>query len=123
MANIDPLKFGVTGNQYYRPETNDDADKKLTQENKHGEKQEKQISSKDVLAFLEAKNAAFVPIVAPKVLEPSKYVSKEQEARIEEFMKQFEADYDEAVAIAKDEFGISSEAAGEVALAYIDSTY
>lgn len=122
MANLDPLKFGVTGNQYFRTETNNEQEQKSASQ-AGGEKVDKQMSSKDVLAFLEAKNAAFVPVRAPKVLDVDKYVSSEDQARIEEFMNGFEADYDEAVAIAVEEFGISPEAAGEVALAYIDNTY
>ena len=121
--NINPLKFGVTG-QYFKQETQEDLNKNSAKEETAQAKEEKQVSSNEVLGFLAAQNADMIPVRTQKTLDVSKYVTEEQEARIEEFMKGFEADYDEAVEIAGEEFpGISDELAGDLALAYINSSY
>ena len=122
--NINPLKFGVTGNQYFRQETKEDLGKNQPQEQKANENQQKQVTSNEVLGYLAAQNVDMVPVRQSKTLDVSKYVNKEQEARIAEFMKGFEADFDEAFEIAGEEFpGISDKLASDLALSYINASY
>ncbi len=116
------------GNAYFKPEykvTEDKEQNKNTKnEEQKPEKQQKQVSSQEVLGFLAAQNADMIPVKATKKLDVGKYVSKEQEARIAEFMKGFEEDFDEALAIAKDEFPeISDKLASDLALSYINASY
>ncbi len=121
--NINPLRFGITENKYVIKDKNDELNKKST-EGKQGEKQNKEVDSKEVLGYLAAQNLDMVPLQAKKNVDVSKYVSSEQEARIAEFMKGFEADYDEAFSIAKNEFPeVSDKLAGDLALSYINASY
>lgn len=123
MANINPIKFGITGS-YYKQEAEKDLTKTPAKEQKAAEKQHKQLGSNEVLGFLSAQNADLIPVKPQKTLDVSKYVTKEQEARITAFMKGFEADYDEAFSIAANEFPeISEKAAGDLAIAYINASY
>lgn len=124
MSNINPLKFGVTGNQYFKQEAKEDLTKGAAKEHKAEEKAHKQLGSNEVFGFLAAQNADLIPVKAQKTVDVSKYVTKEQEARIADFMKGFEADFDEAFNIAADEFPeISEKAASDIALAYINASY
>ena len=124
MSNINPIKFGVSGNQYFKQETQENLKNDTAKEQKAGERQNKQLQSGEVLGFMAAQNADIIPVKSQKTLEVSKYVNKEQEARIAEFMKGFEADYEEVFNIASNEFPeISEQAAGDLALAYINSSY
>lgn len=123
MSNINPLKFGVTGNQYFKQETKEDLSKN-TEKESQTQQSKKQIGSNEVFGFLAAQNADLIPVKTQKTVEVSKYVTPEQEARIADFMKGFEADFDEAFNIATDEFPeISERAAGNIALAYINASY
>ncbi len=125
MTNINPIRFGIAGNQYFKQEAKEDLTKGADKEKTNGEKQNKQVDSKEVLGYLAAQNADILPVKAKKTVDVSKYVNAEQSARIEDFMKAFEADYIFASKIAKDEFGdnISDKTAGELALAFINSSY
>lgn len=124
MSNINPLKFGVTGNQYFKQENQEDLTRSAAKEQPSTEKAEKKLGSNEVLGFMAAQNADLIPVKAQRTLDVSKYVTPEQEARIAEFMQGFQADYDEAFAITADEFPeISENAAGEIALAYINASY
>lgn len=124
MTNINPLRFGVTGNQYYKPVNDDESSKNKAQEQKTGESKERQIASNEVLGFLAAQNVDLIPVKTQKTLDVSKYVTPEQEARIAGFMKGFEENYDAAFATALNEFPeISDGAAQDLALAYINSSY
>lgn len=124
MTNINPLKFGVTGNQYFKQESKEDFSKNTEKEQKTNENQHKQLGSNEVFGFMAAQNADLIPVKTQKTLDVSKYVTPEQEARIADFMKGFEADFDEAFSIAADEFPeISDNAASELALAYINASY
>lgn len=124
MSNINPLKFGVTGNQYFKQESKEDLTKGAAKEQKAAEKTEKELGSNEVLGFMAAQNTDLIPVKAQRTLDISKYVTPEQEARISEFMKGFQEDYNEAFAIAADEFPeISENAASEIALAYINASY
>lgn len=123
MSNINPLKFGVTGNQYFKQETKEDLSKHTEKEPKT-QQQQKQVNSNEVFGFLVAQNADLIPVKTKKTVEVSKYVNSEQESRIADFMKGFEADFDEAFNIAIDEFPeISEKTAGDIALAYINASY
>ena len=123
MSNINPLKFGVTGNQYFKQETKEDLSKHTEKEPKT-QQQQKQVNSNEVFGFLAAQNADLIPVKTKKTVEVSKYVNSEQESRIADFMKGFEADFDEAFNIAIDEFPeISEKTAGDIALAYINASY
>lgn len=124
MTNINPLKFGVTGNQYFKQETKKDLAESAAGDQKATEKQNKQLGSNEVLGFMAAQYSDLVPVKTQKTLDVSKYVTPEQEARIAAFMQGFEADFDEAFEIAANEFPeISQKAAGDLALAYINASY
>jgi hypothetical protein len=124
MTNINPIKFGIAGNQYYKQEAKEDLTKNTTKEAKTNENQQKQLNSNDVLGFMAAQNADIIPVKTQKTIDVSKYVTPDQEARITAFMQGFEADYDEAFSITADEFPeISEKAAGDIALAYINASY
>ncbi len=123
MSNINPLKFGVTGNQYFKQETKEDLSKHTEKETKT-QQNNKQVNSNEVFGFLAAQNADLIPVRTQKTVEVSKYVTPEQEARIADFMKGFESDFNEAFNIAAEEFPeISEKAAGDIALAYINASY
>lgn len=124
MTNINPIRFGIAGNQYFKQETKEDLAKNNGKENTAEEKHGKQVDSKEVLGYLAAQNADIIPAKAKRTVDVSKYVNAEQSARIEDFMKAFEADYIFASKIAKEEFGdISDETAGKLALSFINSSY
>ncbi len=123
MTNINPIKFGVTGANQYRVSDATDNSKRKDTQNKQA-KEDNQMSSNDVLNFMSAQNADLLPVKSQKTVDVSKYVSKEQEARIAEFMKGFEADFDKVYDIASNEFpDLSDKAAGDISLAYINSAY
>ena len=120
--NINPVKLGITSNQFVVQEKQEEQKKNLNQEKQAEDK--KQVDSKEVLGFMAAQGLDMVPVRAQRTLDVSKYVNDEQEARIADFMKDFEANYDEAFAIAADEFpGISEDLANDLALSYIDASY
>jgi hypothetical protein len=124
MSNINPLKFGVTGNQYIQKDTKEDLAKQTTNESVAEKEQKKQLGSNDVFGFLAAQNADLIPVKPTRTYEVSKYVNAEQEARITSFVKGLEADYEDAFATTTNEFPeISQKAAGEIALAYINASY
>ena len=126
MSNINPIKFGV-GNQYFKQNTNEDLTQQTGQENKPEANAHKQVNGSDVLGYMAAQSVAFVQPNAPKTVNVAELIAKyntpEQQDRIAAFMKDFEADFDEASAIAVDEFGISEELADDIALEYINATY
>ena len=100
-----------------------DLTKKSTNETVAENQQKKQFGSNEVFGFLAAQNADLIPVKPTRTYEVSKYVTPEQQARIESFVKGLEASYDEALAITADEFPeISQKAAGEIALAYVNAS-
>ena len=120
--NINPIKLGITNNQFVIKEKQEEPKKNLNQEKQAEDK--KQVDSKEVLGYMAAQGLDMVPVRTQKTLDVSKYVNDEQTARIEDFMKEFEANYDEAFAIAADEFpGISDDLANDLALSYINASY
>ena len=125
MSNINPIKFGVAGNQYFKQDANEDLTQKQA-EKKAEETPQKQVSANDVLSFMAAQGAAYVQPAAPKSVNVSellaKYVTPEQEARIAESMKAFETNFNTTVAVAMDEFGVEEKFAGDIALATINAT-
>ena len=71
-----------------------------------------------------AQNTDIVPAKTTKTVDISKYVNEEQTQRIKDFMAAFEADFNQASEIAMNEFpDLSQEAAGNIALAYLNSSY
>lgn len=123
MTNINPIKFGIAGNQYFKQEEKEDL-KGAEKNTKSAPDTNKKMESAEVLGFLAAQNADLMPAKAKKTIEVSKYVTPEQQARIAEFMKGFEADFEETAATAKGEFAdLTQEAADTIALAYINSKY
>ena len=126
MTNINPIKFGV-GNQYFKQNTNEDLTQQTGQENKPEANVHKQVNGGDVLGYMAAQSAAFVQPNAPKTVNVAELIAKyntpEQQNRIAAFMQDFEADFNEASAIAVDEFGIEEELADNIALEYINATY
>ena len=123
MSNINPLKFGVTGNQYIQKESTEDVTKQSVKENSEQTTAKKELSAKDVYGFLAAQNADLIPVTKTRTYEVSKYVNAEQEARIADFVKGLEASYNEAFEITAEEFPeISQKAAGEIALAYVNAS-
>jgi len=124
MSNINPIKFGVAGNQYFKQDAKEDVTQNSEKGKKAGENKPKQIDSKEVLGFMAAQNADIIPVKAQKTVDVAKYVTPEQEARIASFMQGFESDFNEAFDIAANEFPeISEKAAGDIALAYINASY
>ena len=120
MPNINPIRFGITG--YNRPEERQVIQEKPEQK-KEGKKDQKQLGQEEVLSFLSMQNVDVIP-KSTRTYNVSKYVTAEQEARIAEFMKGFEADFENASAIAKEEFpDIEQRTADNIALAYINATY
>lgn len=123
MSNINPLKFGVTGNQYIQKDAKEDLAKQSENGTVAENQEKKQLGSNEVFGFLAAQNADLIPVKATRTYEVSKYVNAEQQARIESFVKGFEATYDDALAITADEFPeISGNAAAEIALAYVNAS-
>lgn len=124
MTNINPINFGFTGNQYIKKNLNEEIVQEQKKNNNGEIGTKKQMSSEDVLGYMAKVNADIIPAKAERTIEVSKYVNAQQQERIENFMKAFEADYDEASQIALTEFpDISQETAGKIALAYINATY
>jgi hypothetical protein len=123
MTNINRINLGVSAQQLFTKENNEEKAKEAAKENKKGEAP-KEIAAKDVLGFMAAVNSDLIPTNVKKSVEVSKYVNAEQTARIEDFMKAFEADFDALSEAALDEFpDITQEAASSIALAYINQTY
>lgn len=122
-SNINPINLGVNSN-YFKKENNEDLTKGTKNESQSTDANKNQLNSNDVLSFLAAQNADVVPVKAQKTLDVSKYVTSEQEARIADFMKGFEADYDAALNLTKEEFpDLSDGAASTIALNFLDETY
>ena len=121
MTSINPIRFGITGSQYEKPDVAEDAKQKRTKENKSAER--KELSGSDVLNFLAAQRADFIPTkAARRSVDVSKYVNEEQQARIEDMMKGFEANYEDAFNVAKQEFPeLSEKAASSLALAWAEA--
>lgn len=123
MTNINPIKFGVSGQQFFAKENNEELAKEASKEGKK-ETAAKEITANDVLGFLAATNADIKPANVKKAIEVSKYVNEEQTARIEDFMKTFEENFDVISATALEEFpDITQETASSIALSYINQTY
>ena len=116
------------GASFYVPEykvgENKEEQKNPKKENQTEEKQEKQLSSNEVFGFMAAQNADLIPVNAPKTLDPAKYITSESEARISDFMEDFESAYDKAYAIAKEEFpDASDKLLSDLALSYMNALY
>ncbi len=119
--NINPVKLGITNNQLVVHEKQEEQKKNLNQEKQAEDK--KQVDSKEVLGFMAVQGLDMVPVRTQKTLDVSKYVNGEQEERIANLMKDFEATYGDAFDIATDEFpGISDDLANDLALAYINAS-
>lgn len=99
------------------------AQSKPEQKTQQKENDKKQIQANDVLEFMASSKIDMVPIKSTKEVDVNKYVTTEQAERIAAFVKGYEADYDEAVKIAVDEFNISGNVANDIALAYINASY
>ena len=122
MTNINPINSKIGANPYLNLEPREEKAKEAAK--KSAEAAPKQVASEEVLGFMAAVNADMVPAKAQKTVDVAKYVNEDQAARIADFMAAFEADFDEASAIALDEFpDITQETASNIALAYINSTY
>lgn len=123
MTNVNPIKFGVSANQYFKNEEKEDL-AKTGEKAKKTPAEQKNVESKEVLGFMAAQNTDIVPAKIKKTVDVSKYVNEEQTQRIKDFIASFEADYNEASEIAMNEFpDLSQEAAGNIALAYINASY
>ena len=120
--NINRLGFNITGYNYARQEEAA-AQSAPEQKGKAVEKENKQLGANDVLGYMAAANADLIPVKAQRTVDVRKYVSTDQEKRISEFVKGFEADYENAAAMAVNEFGVDEKVAGEIALAYINASY
>lgn len=123
MTNINPLNFGVQGNPYLKKDTQDDLAKE-TLKQPQKETNTQKTGANEVLGYMAAVNADIIPAKVKRTVEVSKYVNDEQSARIEDFMKGFEADFDEISNAAMAEFpDISQNVADQIALTYINSSY
>ncbi len=125
MSNINPIKFGVAGNQYFRQETSEDLTQNQT-DKKPEEQGQAQVSANDVLSFMAAQGAAYVQPAAPKTVNVSELIAKyntpEEQARIAESMNAYQANFNTTVAVAMDEFGVEEQFAEDIALATINAT-
>ncbi len=120
MTSINPIRLGITGSQYEKPDVTEDSKQK--RENKNKGAQKKELSGSEVLSFLAAQNADFIPAKAARRIDVSKYVNAEQQARIEGMMKDFEANYEDAFQAATNEFPeLSKNAASDLALAWAEA--
>ena len=123
MTNINRINLGVNSNNFFKKEENESLAKEQ-QKNFVKEQETKQISSNDMLNMMAAVNADIIPTKVTRTVDVSKYVNSEQEARIAEFMKGFEADFDAISETAMAEFPEMAQAtADSIALKYINSTY
>ncbi len=125
MSSINPLRFGVSGNQYFKQETTGDSKQPQKNDVNTSAKSESSVNSNTVLSYMAAQNADILPVnTTKKTVDVSNYVTEEQEARIAGFMTGFEADYDAAFKIAGEEFPELSEGAvSALALSYVNSAY
>ncbi len=122
MSSINPLRFGIPGNNYYKKDNSDNPKHQNAKEEKSSEK--KNINSNFVFDYMSAQNTDIMPASVTKAYSVSKYVSPEQEARIEDFVKSFETNYDDIVKSASNEFvELSEGAVSELALNYINNKY
>lgn len=116
------IKVNVTGYNYTRQEEAA-AQSAPEQKGKTTEKENKHLAANDVLGYMAAANADLIPAKVQRTVDVKKYVTADQEKRIGEFIKGFQADYDNAAAVAASEFGVDEKVAGEIALAYINASY
>ncbi len=124
MTNINPIRFGVAGNQYLKHESKEDLTKTSDKQAKQTPEAQKELESSAILGYLAAQNTDIMPSKTKKTVDVSKYVTPEQSSRIAEFMKGFESDFNEASNIALQEFpDLSQGAADTLALAFINSRY
>ncbi len=125
MSNVNPIKFGVAGNQYFKQEASEDLTKNQT-EKKPEEKGQAQVSANDVLSFMAAQGAVYVQPSAPKTVNVAELIAKyntpEQQARIAESMKAYETNVETHKAVAMDEFGVEEKFAEDIALATVNAT-
>ncbi len=112
MSNINPLNFGVQGNPYLKKDTQDDLAKETLSQPKK-EQDVKQANSNELLGYMAAVNSDIIPQKVTRTVEVKKYVNDEQAARIEDFMKGFEADFDEISNSAMSEFPELSQKAAD----------
>ena len=124
MTNINPIKFGVAGSQYFKKEAKEDLTNKQDKNLNSQTEAKKNVDSKEVLGYLAAQNTDLVPSKATRTIDVKKYVTAEQAARIENFVKGFETDFDEISQAALNEFpDLTGAAADGIALAYINASY
>ena len=120
--SVNPIKLGIGQTNLFRPKQTEDVTEKPQKKAEHQE--EKRQNPNDVLNFMAGLNSDLVPAKVTRTVDVSKYVTPEQEARIAEFMKGFEADIETISTNAQAEFPeLSENAANAIALAYVDSTY
>lgn len=120
--NINRLGFNIAGYNYARQE--EAAAQSAPEKKAEAEKNDKkQLGANDVLNYMAAANTDLIPVKAQRTVDVNKYVSPEQAERISQFVKGFEANFDEAANTAVNEFGVSEKVANEIALAYINASY
>lgn len=90
-SNINPINVnpqGIGNNYGFEPKAKQE-EKKAEEKEVKAEVQQKSVPAEDILGFM-AQSAIAVMPVATKAVDPAKYVDKESEARIADFMAQFE---------------------------------
>ena len=123
MTNINPINSKIGANPYLNLEPREEQAKEAAKKSAEAAPK-KQVTSEEFFDHLAAVNSDIVPARAQKTVNVSEYVDDVQAARIADSMAEFEANFDEAFAMALDEFpDITKETAKNIALAYIDSTY
>ena len=127
MYNVNLPNQSVTGNQYIQKETKEDLAKQTEKEFAPSKDLQTNVSEDDINKFQDAKasyNMYGVKTTGVRTIKVSKYVDAESEARITGFIKGYEANYNKAFDATANEFpDISDEAAGEIALAYMNALY
>ncbi len=120
-SNINPVNFGINTNSYYRQEEKEDLNQNTRNEQLPEARQ--QYEEKDVFNYLTA-TSGYIPVQSTKTIRVSEYVTPESELRIEDSMKQFQAQYEDTIAQYQNEFpGMSYESAQYAALSDINRNY
>ncbi|MCD7878501.1 MAG: hypothetical protein LUG16_01050 [Candidatus Gastranaerophilales bacterium] len=120
MSNVNGIQLGVYGsNSYFTQQEKEDLTQTSKKEANTENTPNRQMESSEILGYMAAQSAAFVPVQKP--LDVSQYVSAEEEERIAASMEKFVAT-EEAVhsSVKNEDLGLSDEAETEISLAYMN---
>ena len=125
MSYFNAANFGVTGsNNFYQKDIKEDVEKQPEQKVKEEGKEHKQLQGKDVLDFMatSAQQQMMIKKAEPKTVNVAQYVDAESSARIENAMKEFEANFKDTMDFTMAEFpDLSEDAAQSIALSGLNT--